>query len=305
MYVGGPTKIIRHSFGGSYYANRCCFGGIDYAGTMHGVASQGQGSLSLVRCSFGGLRSACVIPGAATQIYLAQNIFAGGEVAAAQFLGAVGLLYPNIFTHAAVGISAELGASLTLKYGSSAADVNKCALGLQWKDGSRIIGQPNFSGNTSDAQDAGNTLSIHGVWIKDTTLPLNIAGGDLTLSGAAALLGNLSISNNDPTITLADSASSALLRGDAGQLFLTSHSTARDVYIGHKGAPTQWTFDTSANEILLNGSRVLGTKRTGWTAATGTATRTTFDTASVTLPQLAERVKAILDDLLASGPFGA
>lgn len=33
-----------------------------------------------------------------------------------------------------------------------------------------------------------------------------------------------------------------------------------------------------------------------WQAATGTATRTAFDTAAVTLPQLAERVKAILDD---------
>lgn len=36
-------------------------------------------------------------------------------------------------------------------------------------------------------------------------------------------------------------------------------------------------------------------------AATGTATRTAFDTASVTLPQLAERVKAIIDDLRAYG----
>lgn len=34
----------------------------------------------------------------------------------------------------------------------------------------------------------------------------------------------------------------------------------------------------------------------GWQAPTGTATRTTFDTATVTLPQLAERVKAMLDD---------
>ncbi|QOF71480.1 hypothetical protein IG197_27705 [Aminobacter sp. SR38] len=36
-------------------------------------------------------------------------------------------------------------------------------------------------------------------------------------------------------------------------------------------------------------------------AATGTATRTAFDTASVTLPQLAERVKAMIDDLRAYG----
>lgn len=39
--------------------------------------------------------------------------------------------------------------------------------------------------------------------------------------------------------------------------------------------------------------------QTGWGAPTGTATRTAFDTASVTLPQLAERVKALIDDLKA------
>ena len=36
----------------------------------------------------------------------------------------------------------------------------------------------------------------------------------------------------------------------------------------------------------------------GWARPTGTATRTTFDTATVTLPLLAERVKALVDDLL-------
>ena len=34
-----------------------------------------------------------------------------------------------------------------------------------------------------------------------------------------------------------------------------------------------------------------------WQDATGTADRTAFDTATVTLPQLAQRVKALLDDL--------
>lgn len=43
----------------------------------------------------------------------------------------------------------------------------------------------------------------------------------------------------------------------------------------------------------------------GWTAATGTATRTTFDTATVTLPDLAQRVKALIDDLTASQTIGA
>ena len=36
----------------------------------------------------------------------------------------------------------------------------------------------------------------------------------------------------------------------------------------------------------------------GWVQDTGTATRATFDTATVTLAQLAERVKAMLDDLV-------
>lgn len=45
--------------------------------------------------------------------------------------------------------------------------------------------------------------------------------------------------------------------------------------------------------------------RTGWGVPTGTATRSTFDTASVTLPQLAERVKALLDDLKSVNITGA
>lgn len=35
----------------------------------------------------------------------------------------------------------------------------------------------------------------------------------------------------------------------------------------------------------------------GWEQPTGTSTRTTFDTATVTLPELAEAVKALIDDL--------
>lgn len=53
------------------------------------------------------------------------------------------------------------------------------------------------------------------------------------------------------------------------------------------------------------GTQVVGTRKTGWAAATGTATRTTFATASVTLPQLAERMKALVDDLIGHGLIGA
>jgi hypothetical protein len=57
--------------------------------------------------------------------------------------------------------------------------------------------------------------------------------------------------------------------------------------------------------LSLNATQVISTRRTGWVAPTGTATRTTFATSTVTLPQLAERVKALIDDLTTHGLIGA
>jgi hypothetical protein len=56
--------------------------------------------------------------------------------------------------------------------------------------------------------------------------------------------------------------------------------------------------------VYINGTKVLGIRETGWAAPTGTATRTAFPTSTVTLPQLAERVKALIDDLMAHGLIG-
>jgi len=56
--------------------------------------------------------------------------------------------------------------------------------------------------------------------------------------------------------------------------------------------------------VYIAGTKVIGARQTGWAAATGTATRTTFATSTVTLPQLAERVKALIDDLLPSTGHG-
>ena len=53
------------------------------------------------------------------------------------------------------------------------------------------------------------------------------------------------------------------------------------------------------------GTQVVGTRKTGWGAPTGTATRTAFATGSVTTAQLAERVKALIDDLTSHGLIGA
>lgn len=48
--------------------------------------------------------------------------------------------------------------------------------------------------------------------------------------------------------------------------------------------------------LRFNGVTALDGVQTGWAAPTGTATRAAFNTTTVTLPQLAERVKALIDD---------
>ncbi len=61
----------------------------------------------------------------------------------------------------------------------------------------------------------------------------------------------------------------------------------------------------SNGRVQIAGTQVLAGRQTGWAAPTGTATRTTFATSTVTLPQLAERVKGLIDDLIAHGLIGA
>jgi hypothetical protein len=55
----------------------------------------------------------------------------------------------------------------------------------------------------------------------------------------------------------------------------------------------------------VDDTQVVTNRRTGWAAPTGTATRTTFATSTVTTAQLAERVKALIDDLTTHGLIGA
>jgi hypothetical protein len=60
-----------------------------------------------------------------------------------------------------------------------------------------------------------------------------------------------------------------------------------------------------ATSFFVGTNQVVSARRTGWAVPTGTATRATFATSTVTLPQLAERVKGLIDDLTAHGLIGA
>lgn len=69
---------------------------------------------------------------------------------------------------------------------------------------------------------------------------------------------------------------------------------------------TSGNIEIATGKVLRVGiNQVVGARVTGWQAATGTATRTTYATGTVTVTQLAERVKALTDDLIAHGLIGA
>jgi len=110
---------------------------------------------------------------------------------------------------------------------------------------------------------------------------MTIAGG-LTIAGALA-----------GVTTIAGTLSTAAQPNVTSVGTLTSLTTAGDISITSLG-----------NRVNISGNQIIGVRKTGWATATGTATRTTFDTASVTLPQLAERMKALLDDLHATAGHG-
>lgn len=56
--------------------------------------------------------------------------------------------------------------------------------------------------------------------------------------------------------------------------------------------------------VRINGTQVVGPRRTGWVMPTGTASRATFATSTVTLPELAGRVMALIADLRTHGLIG-
>lgn len=71
------------------------------------------------------------------------------------------------------------------------------------------------------------------------------------------------------------------------------------------GTTTGTKIGTAATQKLGFWNATPVVRPTGWGAPTGTPTRTTFATSTVTTAQLAERVKALIDDLTTEGLIGA
>lgn len=62
--------------------------------------------------------------------------------------------------------------------------------------------------------------------------------------------------------------------------------------------------NSASGTLKINGTQVVAARITGWADPTNTMSRATFDTTTVTLPQLAQRVGQMILDIKTHGMFG-
>lgn len=157
------------------------------------------------------------------------------------------------------------------------------------------------------ARNAGNSADINLIGL-NTADRLSIAGGGQTsLFGGPVALG---VSTTDKMfevffdtgnwIVMFKNPSAHILQLDG-----SGDDTKAALGIYSSNGAVQKAKITCAGNIHVGSSQVLTSRRSGWGTPTGTATRTAFDTSTVTLSQLAERVKALVDDLTTHGMIGA
>ena len=136
----------------------------------------------------------------------------------------------------------------------------------------------------------------------------NVAGVLVEHAGvlSVALFDNLAGGGYSAMVQAGDAALVAIAAAANGaSLDLTTWNTnGVGIRISGTGTAVSGPLDNSS-AYKLNGTQIAAARRTGWAAATNTKLRTTFDTTTVTLPLLAARVAALIDDLIAHGLIGA
>jgi hypothetical protein len=120
------------------------------------------------------------------------------------------------------------------------------------------------------------------------------AGDEITVGTDNVLLGHNAgdgLGNVSATFVV-ESNANRLMQGDIANKKLGIATT-----------PSSHTLNL-LTDLAVAGVRVVNARKSGWSTPAGTATRTSFDTATVTLEQLAQRVKALIDDLHSSAGHG-
>ena len=138
------------------------------------------------------------------------------------------------------------------------------------------------------------TSSLMGV-VAASAIPL-LDGFDLSgFTFAGQIIKGVYFAANESSISLGDSAGNA-------SVTVAGASANGNLILTPKGSGV---ISTGVNGWAVSGTKVVGARNTGWSAMTGTTDESTvYDTAAVTLPQLAGRVMALQIALTTHGLIG-
>lgn len=140
-----------------------------------------------------------------------------------------------------------------------------------------VTGASTFTGAVAMA----TTLAVAGV--ASFASPLSVNAGIGAVDTSLELLNNTAVAGTLTASGLVSSTTGNVLSGVAGT--------------GTSISPT--------GGLTVGANAVVGARKTGWAAMTGTPLKTTFTTAGVTLPQLAGIVMALQADMINHGLIGA
>lgn len=165
---------------------------------------------------------------------------------------------------------------------------------------------------TSTAADTGITFggdtnlyrSAASVLTSDDTLESTVAG--IAFRATAGAFQSTRANATDSAYLAyvsGDTQPRGVFRNDGAILLGAGGASAVDVVLSRTAANVLSL--ASGDVYAVNGTQVVTSRRTGWTAPTGIAQRGTFATDTVTLINLARAVKALIDDLTTHGLIGA
>jgi hypothetical protein len=277
---------------------------------LFGVAPAGidNSFLALLAVATGNIQDAAVATAKAADLFATTAKLAAAAVTTAKVAAAnitTALIANAAITTALIG-NAQITTALIGNLQITTALIANAAVGTALIQNAAIINAliGNLAVGTAQIQNLAVTNAlIANLAVTDAKI------NDLNVAKLTA--GTITVSSSSPVITVKNSGNLQQVQiGYAGVICFDSAGTtvallaAGSVLVGN-GAGSSVDLNASIPGVEVNGTQVLGTRKTGWAAASGVATRSTFATSSVTLPQLAEHVKALIDDFMAHGALGA
>lgn len=213
-------------------------------------------------------------------------------------------------TSAKIG-TAEINNAHIASLSADKLNAGDVTVGGSGKPGSLIVrdGSGNPYGSIGGSTDGGwiKALAVGGSGVGTAKLKVS-SSGDLTLSMTGSgdnftlTVGGFTVTISSSGVYVSDGTHATTIDG-SGVTVAISGSTAyhsQDTFSISAGGRSVAMAVAAGNPVVaVDGVVIIKERQTGWSAMTGTATKGGGDTSSVTLPQLAERVKALIDLLSA------